>query len=123
MSSILSKHMKSPLLMKERIPDSQVRSKTTLNENQQKGKFKSKYRNTIEAHDIEGKNKGVKSYMDTYEKKKGNKSKFKRFYGTEGERGIQQKSKLIGSGIKERKLTKKGTKKRIAKAEQNLKDI
>ena len=84
---------------------------------------KAKLSSTKNTSKIKERTNNQKDSVNRIIKKKGNKSKFKRFYGTEGERGIQQKSKLIGSGIKERKLTKKGTKKRIAKAEQNLKDI
>ena len=122
MSSILSKHMKSPLLMKRRIPDSQVRSKTTINQSQENGKFKSQTRSTIEAHDIEGKKKGVKTYIDTKQKTKGSKSKFKQFAGTEGERGYVQKINKRGKRT-ERRTTKGGTGRRIKRAEKNLKDI
>ena len=79
--SILSKHMKSPLAMKERIPDSKVRNKTTISTSEKtkgnKSKYKEKYRDTIEVHDIEGDKKGVKTYLDTSSKTKGNKEKTK----------------------------------------------
>jgi len=122
MPSILSKHMKSPLSMKRRIPDSQVRSKTTINQDQKKGKFKSQTRSTIEAHDIEGKKKGVKTYIDTKQKTKGSKSKFKQFAGTEGEKGYVRKINRRGKET-EKRTTKGGTVRRIKKAEKNLKDI
>ena len=122
MPSILSKHMNSPLSMKRRIPDSQVRSKTTIDQNQEKGKFKSKTRSTIEAHDIEGKKKGIKTYIDTKQKTKGNKSKFKQFAGTEGEKGYVRKINRRGKET-ERRTTKGGTRRRIKRAEKNLKNV
>ena len=125
MQSILSKHMKSPLLMKERIPDSKLRNKTTINTSGttkgNKSKFKEKYRDTIEVHDIEGKNKGVKTYIDTSSKTKGNKEKTKQFF-SDGDKGTLQKQKT-GGKLRERKTTKGGTKRRIKRAEKNLKDI
>ena len=123
--SILSKHMKSPLLMKERIPDSKVRNKTTISTSEttkgNKSKFKEKYRDTIEVHDIEGDKKGVKTYIDTSSKTKGNKEKRKQFF-SDGDKGTLQKQKNSGK-LRERKTTKGGTKRRIKKAEKNLKDI
>jgi hypothetical protein len=126
MSSILSKHMKSPLSMKRRIPDSQIRSKSTINTSQKtkgdKSKFKESSRSTIEAHDIEGKEKGVKTYIDTKQKNKDGKYKFKEFAGTEGEKGYVRKINRRGKETNKR-TTKGGARRRIKRAEKNLKDI
>jgi len=108
--------------MKSRIPDSRIRSKTTINQDQEKGKFKSKSRKTIESHDIEGNKKGVKTYIDTNQKTKGGKSKFKQFAGTEGEKGYVRSINRRGKET-ERRTTKGGTKRRIKKAEKNIKYI
>ncbi len=108
--------------MKSRIPDSQLRSKTTINQKQEKGKFKSKSRDTVEVHDTEGKKKGVKTYIDTKQKTKGGKSKFKQFAGTEGEKGYVKKTNRRGKETG-RRTTKGGAGRRIKKAEKNLKDI
>ena len=118
--SILSKHMKSPLAIKGKIPDSKLRNKTTISSDN-KSKFKEKYRDTIEVHDIEGDKKGVKTYIDTSSKTKGNKEKRKQFY-SDGTKGSLQKQKT-GGKLRERKTTKGGTKRRIKKAEKNLKNI
>ncbi len=123
--SILSKHMKSPLAMKERIPDSKLRSKTTISTSQKtkgnKSKFKQNVRSTVEDHDTEGDKKDVKFYIDSKEKTKGSKSKFKQFAGTE-DKGYVSKVNTRGKRT-ERKTTKGGTKRRIKRAEKNLKDI
>jgi len=123
--SILSKHMKSPLAMEGKIPDSKLRSKTTISTSEKtkgnKSKYKEKYRDTIEVHDIEGDKKGVKTYLDTSSKTKGNKEKRKQFF-SDGNKGTLQKQKS-GGKLRERKTTKGGTKRRIKKAEKNLKDV
>ncbi len=123
--SILSKHMKSPLAMKEKMPDSKVRNKSTISTSEKtkgnKSKYKEKYRDTIEVQDIEGDKKGVKTYLDTSSKTRGNKEKTKQFL-FDGDKGTLQKQKTSGK-LRERKTTKGGTKRRIKKAEKNLKDI
>jgi len=117
--------MKSSLAMKGKIPDSKLRSKTTINTSEttkgNKSKSKEKYRDTIEVHDIEGDRKGVKTYLDTSSKKKGNKEKSKKFF-SDGGKGTLEKQKN-GGKLRHRKTTKGGTKRRIKKAEENLKDI
>ena len=109
-----------------RIPDSQVRSKMTIHSKSKskgnKSKFKEKTRSTIEVHDIEGENKDKKTYLDTSSKTKNGKEKIKEFYAHGGERGFIQKTNKKGK-TRERKTTKGGTKRRIAKAEKNLEDI
>ena len=109
-----------------RIPDSELRSKMTIHSKSKskgnKSKFKEKTRSTIEVHDIEGKNKDKKIYLDTYSKTKNGKEKIKEFFAKEGERGSIQKTNKKGK-TKERKTTKGGTKRRIARAEKNLEDI
>jgi hypothetical protein len=108
-----------------RIPDSQLRSKTTIHSKSKskgnKSKFKEKTRSTIEVHDIEGEKEGVKTYLDTSSTKKGNKEKVKQFF-YDGTTGSLQKRKTSGK-LRERKTTKGGTKRRIARAEKNLEDI
>jgi len=117
--------MKSPLAMEGKIPDSKLRSKTTISTSEKtkgnKSKYKEKYRDTIEVHDIEGDKKGVKTYLDTSSKTKGNKEKRKQFF-SDGNKGTLQKQKS-GGKLRERKTTKGGTKRRIKKAEKNLKDV
>tara|TARA_R100000935_G_scaffold9144_1_gene18786 strand:- start:3923 stop:4267 length:345 start_codon:yes stop_codon:yes gene_type:complete len=114
--------MKSPFAMKEKIPDSSIRSKSTISTSETKKGNKSKSRDTIEVHDIEGDKKGKKFYIDTKEKTKNNKSKFKEFSGDEGEKGYIRKTNKKGKTT-ERRTTKGGAKRRIKKAEKNLKDI
>jgi len=111
-------------IIKDLIPDSKLRNKTTINTSEKtkgnKSKYKEKYRDTIEVHDIEGDKKGVKNYIDTSSKTKGNKEKRKQFF-SDGTRGSLQKQKT-GGKLRERRTTKGGTKRRIEKAEENLKD-
>tara|TARA_R100001440_G_scaffold34231_1_gene53214 strand:- start:267 stop:665 length:399 start_codon:yes stop_codon:yes gene_type:complete len=109
-----------------RIPNSQIRSRSDINTSQEnkgkKTKFKSNVRSTIEAHDTEGNKKGVKTYIDTKQETIGSKSKFKQFSGTEGEKGYQRKINKRGKE-RSRRLTKGGTKRRIASAEEYLKEV
>ena len=111
--------------MKEKMPDSKVRNKSTISTSEKtkgnKSKYKEKYRDTIEVQDIEGDKKGVKTYLDTSSKTRGNKEKRKQFFA-DGDKGRLQKQKN-GGKLRERKTTKGGTKRRIKKAEKNLKDI
>ena len=111
-----------------KIPDSKLRAKTTIVTSEKtkgnKSKYKEKYRDTIEVHDIEGKNKGVKTYIDTSSKTRGNKEKTKQFFSDPsitGDKGTLQKQKNSGK-LRHRKTTKGGTKRRIKRAEKNLKE-